>query len=854
MKRTLLIFALTVLSAAALGTMIVVDGRAAASQPAAIVIDYPLQGSIFPPEITPPTFIWHDAAQNAANWRIDIAFADGTAAIHAQSKGETLRIGEIDKSCISVTNELPKLTPEQASAHTWIPDSATWSAIKKHSAAGAATVSITGLSGNDAVSRGQVTISTSKDPLGAPIFYRDVPLMPSRTEKGIIKPLDTNALPLIKWRLRDVSQPASRVVLENIHTCANCHSFSRDGKTMGMDMDGPQNDKGLYALVPIKPEIVIRNQDMVSWNPSQDLQYKLNRVAFMSQVSPDGQYVVNTVSGADHIPTNNYYVMNFTDYRFLQVFYPTRGLLAWYSRASKERHLLPGADDPRYVQTDAVWSPDGKYLVFARAEAKAPYPAGGKMAEYANDPAEVQVQYDLYRIPFNGGKGGKPEPIAGASNDGMSNNFPKVSPDGRWIVFVKNKNGQLMRPDSVLYIVPAEGGVARRLHANTWRMNSWHSFSPNGRWLVFSSKARSFYTQMYLTHIDADGNDSPAILIDNSTAANRAVNLPEFVNIPPNGLLKISTPALDMYRKFEQAAIDGESGKDAVAIAEWGELVKEEPNDAPLQNNLAVALARAGRFEEAIPHYQKGLEINPQYYSIHNNLGMALFSTGRVDDAIREYEKGLEIYPDMAELHNNLGRALAQTGQLEEAVKHFERAVNIQPDYAEAHVNLGIALLSVRRLDLAANEFSSAVDSDPSSVAAHTYLGTTLYFGQGKVQEALAQWRKALELNPDYTLALIQTAQALSASPAASDRNGAEAVKLAERAVELSKGEDPVFLDTLGMAYAENGRFADAVEIARRAQRLARAQNNSSLADVLDKRINLYQARQPYRDDLPTKQ
>jgi hypothetical protein len=63
-------------------------------------------------------------------------------------------------------------------------------------------------------------------------------------------------------------------------------------------------------------------------------------------------------------------------------------------------------------------------------------------------------------------------------------------------------------------------------------MNSWHSFSPNGRWLVFSSKARSPYTQMYLTHIDADGNDSPAILIDNTTAANRAVNIPEFANTP----------------------------------------------------------------------------------------------------------------------------------------------------------------------------------------------------------------------------------------------------------------------------------------------------------------------------------
>src|SRR5664280_2940178 len=141
------------------------------------------------------------------------------------------------------------------------------------------------------------------------------------------------------------------------------------------------------------------------------------------------------------------------------------------------------------------------------------------MAAYANDPAELPMRYDLYRIPFNDGKGGKPEAIAGASRNGMSNSFPKISPDGRWIVFVQSRNGQLMRPDSQLYIVPAAGGQARRMRCNTPQMNSWHSFSPNGRWLVFSSKARSPYTQMFLTHIDEEGNDSPAILIENSTAA-----------------------------------------------------------------------------------------------------------------------------------------------------------------------------------------------------------------------------------------------------------------------------------------------------------------------------------------------
>ena len=311
----------------------------------------------------------------------------------------------------------------------------------------------------------------------------------------------------------------------------------------------------------------------------------------MSQVSPDGKYLLTTVSTADRAPQNNYYVVNFKNYKFLQVFYPTRGILAWYSRETGHREPLPGADDPNYVQTDGVWSPDGSYIVFARAEAKEPYPPDGKMATFANDPEEVQVQYDLYRVPFNGGQGGQPEAIAGASANGMSNTFPKVSPDGRWIVFVQCRNAQLMRPDSQLYIVPAHGGEARRMHCNTSLMNSWHSFSPNGRWLVFSSKARSPYTQMYLTHIDEEGNDSPAILMENSTASNRAVNLPEFVNIPQDGIEAINTPAADMYKKFDQATELANKGQYDAAIAAWKELASTNPDDTRIHNNLGAALA-----------------------------------------------------------------------------------------------------------------------------------------------------------------------------------------------------------------------------------------------------------------------
>ena len=264
----------------------------------------------------------------------------------------------------------------------------------------------------------------------------------------------------------------------------------------------------------------------------------------MSQVSPDGRYVLSTFAGPSLKLLDSYYVTNFLDYRFLQVFYPTRGILAWYDRTTGLRTPLPGADDPQYVQTDGVWSPDGKYIVFARAEARDPRPPGQEGRCTLSIRTKRRFSTIFTASPSTTAQGGVAEPIAGASHNGMSNNFPKVSPDGRWMVFVQCKNGQLMRPDSQLYIVPSQGGVARR-RANTRLMNSWHSFSPNGRWLVFSSKARSPYTQMYLTHIDENGNDWPAILIDNSTAANRAVNIPEFVNIPGDGIEDIQVHVAD---------------------------------------------------------------------------------------------------------------------------------------------------------------------------------------------------------------------------------------------------------------------------------------------------------------------
>jgi len=306
-------------------------------------------------------------------------------------------------------------------------------------------------------------------------------------------------------------------------------------------------------------------------------------------------------------------------------------------------------------------------------------------------------------------------------------------------------------------------------------MNSWHSFSPNGRWLVFSSKSRSPYTGMFLTHLDEQGNDSPAIFIDNPTAANRAVNIPEFVNIPPDGLTKIDLPAAEFFRIFDHAAELAAKGQDEAAIAEW----------------------------------KKALEINPDDPMANNNLGTHLLKRGQPDDALPRFQKAVDLKPDYADAQNNLGIVLLQKGRVGEAVEHLEKAEEINPRNTQTYYNLGAA-----------------------------------FYMQGKVTEALAEWRAGLHVDPEDLPLLSQAAWVLATSPRASVRNGSEAVEFAARAVKLSGSKDPATLDTLAAAYAEAGRFAEAVQAARQALILA----TEPLAAELKARIALYEDKRPFRD------
>jgi superkiller protein 3 len=217
--------------------------------------------------------------------------------------------------------------------------------------------------------------------------------------------------------------------------------------------------------------------------------------------------------------------------------------------------------------------------------------------------------------------------------------------------------------------------------------------------------------------------------------------------------------------------------------------------------------------DEAIPQFQKALEINPNNPEAHQNLGKALLAKGQVDEAIAHFQRALEISPNYPDTHDNLGKALLQKGRVDEAIPQFQKALEINPNYTPAYYNLGRALVQ-----------------------------------KGRMHEAITCFQQALELDPDNPNILNNLAWLLATCPDASNRNGPKAVQLAQQADQLSKSEDPVMLCTLAAAYAENGQFSEAVASARRALQLATVRNNAVLVNELEAQLGFYQAGSPFRN------
>jgi len=707
---------------------------------AALAIQHPLPGAVVPCNLAAPVVLWQTNAARVDRW---------VAGVKA-GRQKWLFDG---------------IQP------MWRPPAAEWQRMKQAANGAALELLVAGYEARSRrlVARGAVRFAVSREAVEYPLFYREVNLPFAEAVKDPSR---------IRWRFGSLEREAPPpVVLEKLPVCGNCHSFSWQGEYLAMDVDYA-NNKGSYIITRTAPEMRLATSDIITWD---DFRREDGQQTFglLSQISPDGRYVLSTVKDRSvFVPR--------PDLAFSQLFFPLKGIIAVYDREARKFFALPGADDPAFVQSNPTWSPDGRWVVFARSRAAELEKVTDK-GRVLLTPDECEeflkrgkaFRYDLYRLPFNEGKGGTPEPLRGAAANGRSNFFPKFSPDGRWIVFCQAANYMLLQPDSELFIIPAEGGEPRRLGCNLSRMNSWHSWSPDGRWLVFSSKSHSAYTQLYLSRINEQGQASPPVWLAHLVAPGWAANIPEFVALPPRGILKVREQFLDDY-SYTRAGNE---------------------------------LCKAGEADAAIEKFKLALALNPSNAMAHQRLGFLLYrAKNQPTQALEQSRAAVGLEPRNAFAHFDLGSILAGQGDLSNAVIHLAEAVRLLPDGYDRHYN--------------------AVDMN--------YALAEAYYRQELYAQSIPPLAAALRLATNHARAnyLMAMARAWLGETTTAAPFFASAVQAEPRLAQL-----PDYYDLLSRNYVEKGLYAEGLAASEKAYQLALGAGRPDQAAKLQQRVEYCRRR-----------
>lgn len=292
--------------------------------------------------------------------------------------------------------------------------------------------------------------------------------------------------------------------------CVNCHSFAgyRTG-TMSLGVRGDVYGNGTLLVQGGGARKLDAVWCCSSWHPSGRLAaYSMNRVRqFFHAAQPEQKDVIDLDSD-----------------------------VVVYTVGSHVVTTAPALADPRRLETYPAWSPDGRYLYFCSA------PLLWKPGESGISPRYREVRYDLRRVAYDARTGtwGAAETVLSAAATGRSILLPRVSPDGRFLLFCMCDYGcfPIYQPSSDLYLMDLASRRYRRLELSSDRSESWHCWSSNGRWIAFSSKREDgLFTRTYLSHVDASGAVSGPLVLpqEDPTLYDRQVQtytVPEFTREP----------------------------------------------------------------------------------------------------------------------------------------------------------------------------------------------------------------------------------------------------------------------------------------------------------------------------------
>ncbi len=290
-----------------------------------------------------------------------------------------------------------------------------------------------------------------------------------------------------------------------------------------------------------------------------------------------------------------------------------------------------------------------------------------------------------------------------------------------------------------------------------------------------------------------------------------------------------------------------EEGRLDEATRHYREALRIHPKFVLAHTELGIALGLQGRMHEAVASHREALRLAPEDPNAYSRLGVALMEQGNMSEALLHCRDAVRRNPESAGLHNNLGFVLDRQGEDEEAIAQYREALRLDPEYVRAHDNLGFLLARRGRLDEAIAHFRRALALDAENPEAHRNLAMVL--GQkGAHEEASRHYREAIRLSPDDPSSYNNLAWIRATHPDPGLRDGPEAVELAEKARDLWGEKEVNLLDTLAAAYAEAGRFPEAVAALEEAVSLAASRGLAEQTQELGRRLEGYRAGRPYRD------
>lgn len=279
-------------------------------------------------------------------------------------------------------------------------------------------------------------------------------------------------------------------------------------------------------------------------------------------------------------------------------------------------------------------------------------------------------------------------------------------------------------------------------------------------------------------------------------------------------------------------------GRTAEAVRHYQKALEIYPDYAEANINLGRMFLDEGRLEEAGRYFQRAIEIKPGSAEAHNDLGILLAAQGKPAGAVEQYQKAIELNPELAETYNNLAILLASQGRFAEAARQYQKTLELKPDYADAHNNFGILLARQGRFAEAMEHFQKALEIRGNTAEAHDDLGRLLV-SLDQVAAAVQQYQKALELKPDYAEAHYNLGSAL-----AQLGNLPLAIGQWEQALRIMP-DNAATHDSLGLALADQGRHAEAMEHFRKALELVNAQGDSTQAAEIQNQIRFYETNVP---------